>query len=119
MIRILYHFRHFTFFEASGMSPLTGDHDVVVRLVPEVVSKRRLVLLAGWPGPHRFERLTVQQEEASLAVPFALAVPHGGDHDVAIRQAVGGVGAANTLSVNLPWLNHLVDKIVELLNDFF
>ena len=39
------------------MSPLTGDHDVVVRLVPEVESKRRLVLLGGWPGARRFERL--------------------------------------------------------------
>merc|ERR1719510_2379868 len=93
--------------EGPGMSPLSGDHDVMVRLVPEVVTKLRLVLLAGGPRRHRLESLPVQQDEAALPV-LAGAVSQGGDHHVAVRQTVGGVRGAHTEGVHLPGLNDLV-----------
>ena len=97
----------FTSEERPGMSPLGGDHDVVVRLVPEVVAELRFVLLAGGPRPHRLEGLPVQQDEAALAV-LARSVSQGGDHHVPVRQAVGGVGGAHTEGVHLPGLDDLV-----------
>ena len=89
------------------MSPLSGDHDVMVRLVPEVVTKLPLVLLASRPGPHRLEGLPVQKDEAALAV-LARSVPKGGDHHVPVGQTVGGVGGAHTEGVHLPGLDDLV-----------
>ena len=91
------------------MSPLGGDHHVVVGLVPEVISVLSLVLLAGGVRPHRLERLSVQQDEAPLAV-LARPVSEGGDHDVAVRQTVSRVGSAHSLGMHLPRLDHLVQS---------
>src|SRR5918993_3299240 len=70
-----------------GGGPLAADHDVVARLVPEVV----VVAHAGHailPATGDIEVL-VEQEEAARSV--ALAVAKHGDHDVPIGQAVDRV----------------------------
>src|SRR5215213_1257450 len=69
-----------------GDGPLATDHDVVARLVPEVVVEVHAVR-APIPAAGDVEVL-VEQEESTW--PVALAVTDHGDHDP-IRQAVDGV----------------------------
>ena len=68
--------------------------------------KFSLVLLILDPEAFRLESLAVEEDE--VALPILLGpVAQGGDHDVAICQAVGGVRGAHSKSVHLPRLNEL------------
>ena len=68
--------------------------------------KFSLVLLILDPEAFRLESLAVEEDE--VALPILLGpVAQGGDHDVAICQAVGGVRGAHSKSVHLPRLDDL------------
>ena len=72
--------------DALRTSPLSADHDVVSRLVPEVVAELGRVLL---PLALHLQRLGVDEREGALVV--AGCVAERADHDVAVGEAVGGV----------------------------
>src|SRR5215213_7886263 len=69
-----------------GSGPLATDHDVVARLVPEVVVVAHALGVA-LPST-RYVEVLIQNQESTW--PVALAVTDHGDHDL-IRQAVDGV----------------------------
>ena len=121
--------------EAPGVTPLCGDHHVVVRLVPEVVPdtcsiqkdlgghsefllqiiggltclsspKFTLILLILHPEALGLESLSVKKDEVALPVlPGPIAQRR--DHHVAVREAVGGVRGAHAQRVHLPRLDDL------------
>ena len=121
--------------EAPGVTPLCGDHHVVVRLVPEVVPgtfnikkdlgghpvillhiidglkclaspKFTLILLVLHPEALRLESLSVKKDEVALPVLLG-PIAQRRDHHVAVRKAVGGVRGAYAQGVHLPRLDDL------------
>ena len=121
--------------EAPGVTPLCGDHHVVVRLVPEVVPgtfniekdlgghpvillhiidglkclaspKFTLILLVLHPKALGLESLPVKKDEVALPVLLG-PIAQRRDHHVAVRQAVGGVRGAHAQGVHLPRLDDL------------
>ena len=121
--------------EAPGVTPLCGDHHVVVRLVPEVVPdkckierdlgghsefllhiidgftclaspKFTLILFILHPEALRLESLSVEKDEVALPVLLG-PIAQRRDHHVAVRQAVGGVRGAHAQRVHLPRLDDL------------
>ena len=122
--------------ETPGVTPLCGDHHVVVRLVPEVVPdtcniekdlgghsefllhivdglkclasspKFTLILLIFHPEALRLESLSVEKDEVALPVLLG-PIAQRRDHHVAVREAVGGVWGAHAQRVHLPRLDDL------------
>lgn len=96
-------------FEATAedlrRSPLAGNHDVEMRLIPEVIAANRRLALCP-----RANTLKVLVEQDEVAFRISLGIAHRGDHNVAIRQAVRRVRCANVVfSQNLT-----VDDLVKL-----
>ena len=127
--------------EAPGVTPLCGDHHVVVRLVPEVVPdkckierdlgghsefllhiidgftclaspKFTLILFILHPEALRLESLSVEKDEVALPVLLG-PIAQRRDHHVAVRQAVRGVRGAHAQGVHLPRLDDLRIKRVK------
>ena len=121
--------------EAPRVTPLCGDHHVVVRLVPEVVPdkckierdlgghsefllhiidgftclaspKFTLILFILHPEALRLESLPVKKDEVALPVLLG-PIAQRRDHHVAVRQAVRGVRGAHAQGVHLPRLDDL------------
>ena len=68
--------------------------------------KLPLILLILNPETFGLESLAIEEDE--VALPILLGpVAEGGDHDVAICQAVGGVRGAHSKSMHLPRLDDL------------
>ena len=65
-----------------------------------------LVLLILDPEAFWLESFPIKENEVALPV-LLRPVAQGGDHDVAIRETVGGVGGAHSKGVHLPRLNDL------------
>ena len=73
--------------------------------------KFTLVLLILDPETFGLESLAVEEDE--VALPILLGpVAQGGDHDIAICQAVSGVRGAHSKSVHLPRLDDLGRQII-------
>merc|ERR550519_3151501 len=81
--------------EAPWVTPLCRDHHIVVGLVPEIIPEFSLVLLILDPEAFWLESFPIKENEVALPV-LLRPVAQGGDHDVAIRETVGGVGGAHT-----------------------
>ena len=91
-----------------GDPELGRDHDVVPRLVPEVVVDP-LVAAVGLPAPDHLERARVELCEAA-AVASVLVAEHA-DHDLVAGHAVHGVRArVPGLGHHLLGLDHLLDR---------
>ncbi len=95
-----------SFLEASGVSPLSADHDVMMRLVPKVVAKVSLVLGSFGVSSLDLKRLPVNHDEGAFSIALR-SVSHAGDHNVAIAQTMRGVRNGRASSIHFRWLNHL------------
>ena len=73
--------------------------------------KFTLVLLILNPEAFGLEGLAIEEDEVALAILLG-PVAQRGDHDVAIREAVGGVRGPHSKSVHLPRFDDLGDRQV-------
>src|SRR5579875_268246 len=72
-----------------GSAPFAADHNVMARLVPEVIVETHAIGLV-FPAPRDVEILVEQQEAPGS---LALAIAKHRDHHMTIRQAVHGMGS--------------------------
>jgi hypothetical protein len=80
-----------TFSHTPNVSPFGTDHNIMIRLVPKIVSKRGNIFdLVIGIGTTNLEGFAINENETTFAIVIR-TVGHTGNHDVSICQTMTSV----------------------------
>lgn len=114
LTRIINILRNISLFKNSRCTPFGSDERIVIRLIPEIVSKVRFNV-ASRPRVLHLQSLRVDAEE--LAQSVAVEISHGGDRYLASWQAMRSVRRGYSILVHLFRFQDLAKNSITLASD--